>query len=203
MLNINLLNDRYGTFIPEKDSDTFAKEVTEIKNSLNLELINELKPLLIYSRNKRNELLYLMGITYSLIKKRVLNYTVITGATFTRQHFATSSERDHELQDDTYYGDLLYILLSQNDYGSEYMENLIIDLIDFRHQQGKVTVVIYDTNGSTKNPLTVTQKLNSYFANNKHTIQELTPITTQHSAVKGSQKHNLANTTKANKRRIV
>lgn len=184
MINKNLFNERYEAFIPKGDTQTFIKDLDKIKTSLNFELINTLKPLLIYSINKRNEIYYLLGFNYSLQKRKVLNYTVITGATFTRQHFA-DADKDMELHDNIYYGDLLFISLSQNDYMSEYMENLLIDLIEFRNNRNKLTVITYDVVNSAKNHIVQTKKLNDHFASSKYsiidTITNKSAITSKHS----------------------
>lgn len=171
MLNIHLLNDKYKNLIPQNDIDNFIIETHKLKQRLNFNLINELKPLLIYNRNQRNQLYYLLSVNYSLQLDKILNYTVITGQTFTRQHFA-NDEKDKELYDNTYYDDLVFISLSQSDYTSEYMENLIIDLVEFRARNNKITVITYDLLSST-NYQTQTRKLSEYFAANKYTIMDL------------------------------
>lgn len=179
-LNMRVLNERYKNLIPVNNLDVFANNINNIKKRLDLDLINTLKPVLIYTRNALNELMYLMSVNYSLQKTRVLNHIVVSGQTLTRQNFA-DGDKDRELHEDTYYEEVLYITLSQTDSLSEYMENILIDLIDFRQRNRKQTVIIYDVMQGVK-PTTQTKRLEDFMKSRQYIIQDTISVVTTHSA---------------------
>lgn len=179
-INIRVLNERYSALLPKKDIDKFAETLNSLKKKLNFELINENKPLLIYSRNMRNELYYLLSLNYSVQKGRVLNYVVVTGQTFVREHFA-DKEKDLTLYDSIYNDDIVYVSLNEDDYTSEYLESLLSDLIEYRYRNNKITVITYDVLQGNRY-LTQTNKLNTFFRSSGYTIIDLVQITSKHSA---------------------
>jgi hypothetical protein len=171
MLNKDLLKSKYKDFILE-NKEKFVEEVNFLKSKINLEkLTNE--PLLIYSQNKRNALYYVLSLYYSLKEDRMLTYAVITGQTLINQHFASEQQRDAELYNSVYYADISFISLSQYDYTSEYLESQIIDLISFRKQNKKLTIISYDIMSSNQNYINLTKKLHAFFLANDYQILDL------------------------------
>lgn len=190
MLSKELLNNKYSKFLPTTDKEPeFIKGLEQIKKSINLQNLNQcIKPLLVYSNVNQNPLFYLLAVNYSLQQDRVLDYVSVRAQTFVRQHFA-DKERDTELYDSIYYTDLLFITLTQADYTSEYMESLIHDLVEFRHNRNTYTVVCYEVIDKTdKTYLGQTKNLRQIFGNRGYGIIDLIQdITTQHSVVKGNK----------------
>jgi hypothetical protein len=171
MLNVLLLNKRYKNFIPENKTN-FSEEVNFLKNKIDLKKLSN-EPLLIYSQNKRNALYYVLSIFYSLKFDRILDYTVITGQTLINQHFMSEQNRDNALYNSVYYADITFLSLSQYDYTSEYLESQIIDLIEFRRQNKKLTIISYDVMASGQQYVTLTKKLHTYFLNSQFQIIDI------------------------------
>lgn len=172
MLNKVLLKDKYKDFVLE-DKQKFLEEIQSIHDKLNLHEISN-APMLIYSQNKRNALYYILSLHYSLRLDRILDYAVITGQTLINQHFTSEDNRDNVLYNSVYYADLTFISLSQYDYSSEYLESQIIDLIEFRTNNKKLTVISYDIMNSGKNYINLTKKLHSYFLSSRFQIVDMT-----------------------------
>jgi len=172
MLNKVLLKDKYKDFVLE-DKQKFLEETQSIHSKLNLNEISNL-PMLIYSQNKRNALYYILSLHYSLKLDRILDYAVITGQTLINQHFTSEDNRDNVLYNNVYYADLTFISLSQYDYSSEYLESQIIDLIEFRTNNKKLTIISYDIMNSGKNYINLTKKLHSYFLSSRFQIVDMT-----------------------------
>lgn len=171
-MNKVLLNDKYKNLIPP-DIEKFIEDVNDIKNKINFNNLLDL-PILIYSKNKRNALYYTLCMLFSLRKEAVLSYAVITGQTLINQHFLSEENRDIKLSDSIYYSDITFISLSQYDYSSEYLEALIIDLVEFRRNNSKITIISYDILDATKtNYISFTQKLHSYFITNDFQVLDL------------------------------
>jgi hypothetical protein len=168
----DLLIQKYKDFILE-DKDKFKNELEFIYNKIQFKNLNN-SPLLIYSQNKRNALYYILSMHYALKKDRLLNYAVVTGQTLNNQHFATAQTKDAELHERVYYSDITFVSLSQYDYTNEYLESQIIDLIEFRKANGKMTIISYDVMTSTQNYITLTKKLHAYFLNNEFQIVDIT-----------------------------
>lgn len=158
-----MLADKYSRLI-NTTAEAFREEATKIRNAKQINNINFPinKPVLVYNKGNKNVLYYLLGIHYSLQKDRVLDYVITTGQNFINQHFLTEDNKDLELHDKLYYADIAYITLTQFDYTSEYLESLIIDLVETRTTRGLNTVVYYDVL-DTKNYLNTTSKLYNYF----------------------------------------
>jgi hypothetical protein len=172
MINKDMLAKKYKDFVSE-DKQKFIEQLNFIKSKINVEALQN-RPLLIYSQNKRNALYYVLAIYYSLKNEKLLNYEVVTGQTLINQHFATSTDKDHELHERVYYTDLTFINLSQYDYSSEYLESQIIDLVEFRNRQKKLTIISYDVMNSGQNYINLTKKLHAYFVSNEYQIADLT-----------------------------
>ena len=171
MLNKLMLKERYKDLVLE-DREKFLAELNFIKEKINLHNLSR-QPLLIYSQNKRNALYYILSVFYSLKADRILDYTVVTGQTLINQHFATEKERDADIYTGIYYDDITYISLSQYDYTSEYLESLIIDLIEFRRQNKKLTIISYDVMSSGSQYVSMTKKLHSYFLSSQFQIVDI------------------------------
>lgn len=183
MLNKVLLNNKYSNFISDNKSK-FIEEVDELKSMIDFSSIKN-KSLLVYNKNKRNQLIYLFSIYNSLLKDRILDYTVITGQSLINQHFLSESMRDNNLYDGLHYDDLAFIILSQFDYTSEYLESLIIDLIEFRSNMGKITIVLYDVLDSAKQSYTdLTRKIQAYFVANNFKIVDITTAAPRQISIK-------------------
>lgn len=173
MLNKYLLADKYNIFVNKDNKEKFISEVSDIRHNLSLSSLKE-TPLLIYSKNKRNALYYTLGLHYSLKKQRILDFAVITGQSLINQHFLTEANRDNKLYTAINYADITFISLSQYDYSSEYLESLIIDLVEFRKNNNTLTVISYDILNLSKNAyVSLTNKLHSYFLTNDYQIVEL------------------------------
>lgn len=172
MINKDLLNSKYKDFVSE-DKQKFLNELNFIKSKIKIEALRN-RPLLIYSQNKRNALYYILSIYYTLKSDKLLNYEVVTGQTLINQHFATANDKDYNLHERIYYTDLTFINLSQYDYTSEYLETQIIDLVEFRKRNKKMTIISYDVMNSGQNYINLTKKLHAYFAANEYQIVDIT-----------------------------
>lgn len=172
MLNKDSLKAKYKDFVLE-DKEKFIEETKFIHSKLNLKALHE-SPLLIYSQNRRNALYYILSLHYSLKKERILDYAVITGQTLINQHFMKDENRDTQLYNNVFYADLTFISLSQYDYTNEYLESQIIDLIEFRNMNKKLTVISYDIMNSGQNYIHLTKKLHTYFLSSQFQIVDLT-----------------------------
>lgn len=171
MLSKELIKEKFKDFIPE-DKEKFKRELAEMKDKINLAKLNT-KPLLVYSQNKRNALYYILSVFYSLKNEKLLNYVISTGQTLINQHFATSAERDQAFYHEIYYSDILFLSLSQYDYTSEYLESLIIDLVEFRKEAKRLTIISYDVMSSGQQYVNLTKKLHAYFVSNEFQIIDL------------------------------
>lgn len=176
MLNKNLLTNKYINFIGT-DKDKFLSECNDIKQSINLNALSD-KPMLIYSKNKRNAIYFILSLHYALKYDRLLDYTVITGQSLIDQHFLSEHARDNELYNGIHYDDLAFISLSQFDYTSEYLESLIINLVESRTIDKKITIISYDVMEANSGYLNFTKKLNAYFNSNEFQVINLVSKTT-------------------------
>lgn len=176
MLNKYLLAEKYNVLIGAQDKESFIKDVNFMREVLNLKKLKKL-PTLIYSKNKRNALYYTLCIHLSLIEDKILDYTVITGQSLINQHFLTDKNKDIQLHNNLHYTDITFISLSQYDYTSEYLESLIIDLVEFRNTQNKITIISYDVLDSPNNYTGLTHKLHNYFGVNNYNILDITKST--------------------------
>lgn len=175
-----VLNEKYKHFI--RDTESFREDVRALNDIIDFNTIDISKPLLIYIKARRDPLYYLIGVQYSLRSKRVLDYVAISGSTFNREHFATEKERDQTLYDKMFNGELLYIILSDNEIGNEYMITQLLDLIDYRERSKRKTVITFETTGSN-NYVGKTKVISDHFiANGYGTLNTSNGITTQHSA---------------------
>lgn len=171
-MNKILLNEKYKNLIlPDKGK--FIEEVNFIKSKINFNNLQSI-PLLVYGENKRHALYYTLCMFFSLKHDRVLDYSIITGQSIITQHFLSETNRDNDLIESINYADITFISLSQFDYTNEYLESLIIDLIEFRKNYNKITIISYDVLNNTKsNYFSLTQKLHSYFSTNNFQILDL------------------------------
>jgi len=172
MLNKETLKNKYKDLVLE-NKEKFLEETKFIYSKLNLKALSE-APLLIYSQNKRNALYYILSINYSLKRERILDYAVITGQTLINQHFMKDENRDNQLYQNVLYSDITFLSLSQYDYTNEYLESQIIDLIEFRKMNKKLTIISYDIMNSGQNYIHLTKKLHAYFLSSQFQIVDLT-----------------------------
>jgi hypothetical protein len=196
LLTKHILTNKYKNLVLD-NKEKFLKDIAYIKSLLLFDNIS-FNPLLIYSNNKRNALYYVLSMFFSLKKDRVLDYAVITGQTLIDQHFASEKQRDHELYNAIYYSDISFISLSQYDYTGEFLESQLINLIEFRQQRKKITVVSYDVMDSLRSYAGLTKKLHSYFASNEFQIIDITSGSATTEKVKSEAVK--TTTTKRNKR---
>lgn len=171
MINLNLLSSKYNSLI-NSSKENFLVETNKMKELLTKAKVNFNKPLLVYNNNNKNAFYYIYSIMCSLHKDRVLDYVITTGQHFINQHFLDNVDKDKELYNKIYFDDILFISLSQYDYTSEYLESLLIDLVETRITNNKVTIIYYDILDS-KNYLSTTRRLFDYF-NKTHEILDLT-----------------------------
>lgn len=176
MLNKNILNNKYKQLI-SLNTKKFIEDVNMVKSRLALDELDK-RPLLIYSKNLRNPVYYVLCMYNSLKEDRILDYQVITGQTFINQHFMSEDQRDNQLFNSVYYSDIAFISLSEFDYTSDYLENLLIDLVEFRQNRGSMTVISYDIIGSSNNYSALTKKLHSYFSASGYQIRDLVKLET-------------------------
>lgn len=172
-MNLDLVKDKYKAFV-SKDKDKFIEELSLIKKH-DKSFTNNDMPVLIYSKNHRNALYYFLCVKYSLEADRILDYAVTTGQTYIDQHFM-NDDKDKSLYDSLRYSDISFISLSQFDYTNQYLENLLIELVEFRKAQGRITIISFDIIDSFTYEKT-TAKLYNYFVSNNYPIINMTDRT--------------------------
>lgn len=126
------------------------------------------RPILVYSDIDKSAIYFTFCIYMALKENRLLDYNIITGQSLINQHFMNEN-KDYELYNRLYYGDITFISLSSFDYTSEYLESLIIELVEFRNNLNKTTIITYEL-GNEQFKAT---KLNNYFSSNNYTIIDL------------------------------
>lgn len=193
MISKELLKYKYGKLI-EQPIEEFIKEATFIQTQFKDTNLNVDRPLLIYGNNNRNACVYSLGVNYSILNKKVLDYTIITAPHFINQHFLSEEHRDMELYQNMYYTDLLFITISQLDYKHQYLESLLIDLIETRLTSNKLTHIYFETNGSKKNNASYMTLFN--YLTNKQLALDITATTKPSSFSKPTQKASKETTTK-------
>lgn len=173
-INLVTLKSKYKDLIPSSaNQEVFLKDLQDLKTKLGPLLSNH-KNAFIISKNKRNALFYYLCLYYSLVENKILDKTVITGQTYIDQHFM-NEEKDKTLYEEVRYNDIAFVSLSQYDYTNQYLENLIIELIEFRNNNNKITIISYDVVDLTNTQyLNQIAKLTTYFNNNKFPIINLT-----------------------------
>jgi len=171
MLNTKLLANKYKSLI-QKNKKDFITELSFIKENINFNKLLD-KPILCYSQNRRNALYYLLAYYFSLKRNKVLTYVVITGQSFIDQHFM-NEKKDNELLAKVNYSDILFISLSEFDYTNQYLEALLINLVQSRTDKNLITIISYDVLNSGKSSyLSYTKNLNAYFVSNKFQIIDI------------------------------
>lgn len=168
MLNKVILKDKFEKLIVGS-TEAFANKVSKVEEFIKRSKLSGKDSLLIYGSDSRNAIYYTLGVYYSLRNNRVLDYVVSTGQHFINQHFLESTDKDKVLYNQMYYSDLLFISLSQFDYTSDYLESLLIDLVETRSNNQKYTIIYFDVLDS-KDYLRTTIKLNNYFDSNHLTL---------------------------------
>lgn len=158
MVNLETLKSKIESLVPT-NKEKFKEELKQIHSQL-VKIEPPLnKPLLVHTAINKNAIFYMLITYYSLVAKKILDFTITTGQNFITQHFMDNADKDKEFNSKLYYTDLLFITVSQLDYTSEYLESLIIDLIETRTLNNKTTIIVYDSVGATSK----LQKLSAYF----------------------------------------
>lgn len=178
MISKEMLYSRYKPLVTHEG---FFKDIDSL--SIDLENINFDNPLLIYSNSKRNALMYLLLVYLSVKSNRLMDYAVITGQSLINQHFEDTGNKDTNLFEKLYYTDVAFISLSEYDYTSEYLESLIIELINFRKNANKVTIVIYDILGNQVNKKKV-ENLEKFYKTSEFGVVDITKFTKRSTVVK-------------------
>lgn len=182
MISKEMLYSRYKPLVTHEG---FFKDIEGL--SVDLGVINFNNPVLIYSNSKRNVLIYLLLVYLSVKNNRLMDYAVITGQSLINQHFADIGDKDKDLFEKLYYTDVAFISLSEYDYTSEYLESLIVELINFRKNANRVTIVIYDILGNQVNKKKV-ENLEKFFKTSEFGIIDITKVTKRATVVKEPQK---------------
>lgn len=173
MINAIRLSDALKKLVYD-DKELFKKEVSAVSSEL---ITEDLKPgpLFIYTRNRRNAIYYVLLSYLSVKADRILEFSAISGQNLITQYFLSEEAKDKELYSALYYSDIAFIYLSQYDYTNEFLENLVMSLIDFRNNQNKTTVVIFDIQSEPAvNTATMAKKLYTYFKSNDYKIADIT-----------------------------
>ena len=191
MISKEMLYSRYKPLVTHEG---FFKDIEGL--SVDLGVINFNNPVLIYSNSKRNVLIYLLLVYLSVKNNRLMDYVVITGQSLINQHFADIGNKDKDLFEKLYYTDVAFISLSEYDYTSEYLESLIIELINFRKNANRVTIVIYDILGNQVNKKKV-ENLEKFFKTSEFGIIDITKVTKRATVVKEPQKVDSTNVSRS------
>lgn len=173
MINIKMLSDKLKKLVPD-NVEQFKAELKQIESDIKYESIGNM-PILIYSKNRRNAICYTLSYYLSIKKDKLVDYVIVSGQNLINQHFMSEENKDLELYNAMYYNDVCFVYLSQYDYVNEYLENLIMSLVDFRTQQNKITIIIYDIQQEPKvNMATMAKKISGYFTSNGYAILDIT-----------------------------
>lgn len=191
MISKEMLYSRYKPLVTHEG---FFKDIEGLP--VDLGVINFNNPVLIYNNSKRNVLIYLLLVYLSVKNNRLMDYAVITGQSLINQHFADIGDKDKDLFEKLYYTDVAFISLSEYDYTSEYLESLIIELINFRKNANRVTIVIYDILGNQVNKKKV-ENLGKFFKTSEFGIIDITKVTKRATVVKEPQKVDSTNVSRS------
>lgn len=200
MLNKDILNDKYSIFLPNGNKEAFIKECNDLKAKLDFKVINQNYPVLLYMSTGRRAISYLMSVNYSLQANKILDFEVISGQTFNKNHFAIEKERDSELIDSIYHTPLLFLTLTETDVSYQYLMEQLIDMIDFRYRNGRKTVVMYNIIGG--NHLVKSKQIYDHFNYEGYSVLQVAHnIVTGHSVTNNLNK--VKPTTKQGVKRII
>jgi len=173
MLNANRLSEALRKLVYD-NKEQFKTELASVTEDLDLDVVKQ-GPLMIYTRNRRNAIYYAITAYLSIKADKILEFASISGQNLISQYFLTEETRDKELWDSIYYDDITFIYLSQYDYTNDFLENLIMSLIDFRTQMKKATVVLFDIQSEpATNTATMAKKLYTYFKSNGYNTIDIT-----------------------------
>jgi hypothetical protein len=166
-LDIKFLKDKYKSLV-YSDKEKFLEELKFVRDSADFTKIPA-EPILIYSVGKKRAFYYALCFHFSLLKKKVLDYSLITSRQYLDQHFLDRADRD-SLYKEALSTELSFISLSANDNTNDYMEQLLIDLVENRFYKNDVTVIFIDmSEGAIE-----VKKLDRYFRNNSFAVLDLT-----------------------------
>jgi hypothetical protein len=171
-MNKNMLNKKYKDII-SYDKEQFVRDVNKAKAGLNLNDLGE-APLLVYTDNKRQAIFYTLCMYHALRTQRILDYSIQSGRFIVDQAFKTVENRDMKMYDEAYYNDILFITLTQYDLTNDYINSILLDLVEFRTNQHKVTVVLYDIMDMQAAPYRkATAPFLAYFNSREYNIRDL------------------------------
>lgn len=173
-LNKQTLAHKLETLVPT-NKERFKADSEAIRQVLIKEKPEYRKPLLIHSTAPKPAVFYMITIYFSLQQNKILDYLITTGQNIITQHFLDNENRDMSYYSRLYHDDILFITISRADYTSDYLESLIVDLVETRSYSGKSTVVIYDSQDMAN----FLQKLFSYFKSIESNTLQLTSSTTK------------------------
>ena len=169
MLTLDRIKLKYSNLI--EDNPSFLGIVDEVKSKIDFSKLSATSPLLVYSRNNKNAIYFVLCTYLSFMSDKLLDYVITTGQIYVDHHFMTS-DKNFFLYYNIQHSDITIIALSQFDYTSEYLESLLIDLVENRKLRNKLTIIYYDTidNNYSKQ----TKKLHDFFNNNNYTVLNMT-----------------------------
>lgn len=162
-INIETLKNKLQYLLPQ-NVEQFKTDLEKVRSSLIALSPKYSKPLLVYSTVTKNAVYYMTTIYYSLQVDRLLNFTITTAGNISTQHFLDNESKDKDFHSNLYYDDLLFITVSELEYTTQYLESLIVDLVETRANTGRTTIVVYDT-PDTARRLT---RIFDYFEKNGH-----------------------------------
>lgn len=164
-INKETLAKKLEQLVPT-DKEQFKLDLERLKAILVEAKPSYKKPLLIHSTMSKSAVFYMIVTYFSLQAGKILDYVITTGQNIITQHFLDNENKDMDFNSKLYYDDILFISISQIDYTSDYLESLIVDLIETRQFNGKATVIVYDL---MEMPAYLS-KLSNYFNSNDSLI---------------------------------
>lgn len=183
MINKETLTKKLDYLVPN-NKEQFKVDLSIIKKLLIDNKPNYKKPLLVHSTINKNAIFYMVTVYFSLQADKILNFLITTGQNIITQHFLDNENKDMDFNSRLYYDDILFISISQVDYTSNYLESIIIDLIETRQFNNKATVIVYDS----LDMASYLSNLFSYLASTETTTIKTTnkPITKKKDNKKGT-----------------
>jgi hypothetical protein len=147
MISKELLKNKYNKLI-RSNKEEFIKEADSIIKTLSSANIDVYKPLLVHGSNNRDEFMYAAGVYYSLKKKRIQDYLIVTALHYIEQHFLEANQKDMELYNRMYSTDILVVTVNDTDTrGGTYADALLVNLIETRELDNKITIVYAENVG--------------------------------------------------------
>lgn len=149
MINKETLKMKLSHLVPT-NTELFKADLEKIRKNLISNSPEYGSPLLVYCTINKSAVYYMTVVYYSLQVDRILDFTVTTAGNISTQHFLDNESKDKDFHSNLYYDDLVFITVSELEYTSQYLEALIVDLVETRANAGKTTVVVYDSMDTTR-----------------------------------------------------